>query len=120
MAARKWSPEQRAAQSKAIHSWEPWQHSTGPKSAIGKEKVSRNAYRGGSRQLARFIRWVFKTLDHPESLTPEIIEVAKIRCNELVDNNIHWLHEVNAGLDAGVANHEINSRNHCHKKSWRD
>lgn len=130
MAARKWSPEQRAAQSKAIHSWEPWTKSTGAKTALGKAKVARNAYRGGSRQLARFARWVFKAIDHPESLTPEIIEATKIRCNKLVDGNISWLDKVNAELDAktpasrrlaaGVASHKINSHKHCHKESQHD
>ena len=36
MAARKWTDAQRAAQSAAIHTWQPWQHSTGAKSAEGK------------------------------------------------------------------------------------
>ncbi|MGZ3767110.1 MAG: hypothetical protein ACXVA2_20775 [Mucilaginibacter sp.] len=48
MAARKWTPEQRAAQSKAIYAWQPWQYSTGAKTAEGKASVSRNAYRGGT------------------------------------------------------------------------
>jgi hypothetical protein len=100
VAARKWTHEQRAAQSAAIRAWQPWQHSTGPKSAIGKSKVSRNAYRGGSRQLARFIRWMFKAIDHPETLTPEIIEAAKIRCNKLIGGNVGWLNKINAELDA--------------------
>lgn len=96
MAARKWTLEQRAAQSKAIHAWQPWQQSTGAKSATGKAIVSRNAYRGGSRPFIRFAKWIFWAIDHPETLTPEIVEAAKLRCNELVDGNIGWLDKVNA------------------------
>jgi hypothetical protein len=40
--------------------WRPWKHSTGPKSEEGKARVSRNAYKGGTRailrELARLLR----------------------------------------------------------------
>jgi hypothetical protein len=52
--------EHRARQSTAIQQWRPWEHSTGPKSEEGKARVSRNAYKGGTRamlrQLARLLR----------------------------------------------------------------
>lgn len=98
MAARKWTPEQRAAQSKAIHAWQPWQQSTGAKSAAGKTTVSRNAYRGGTRPFIRFSRWVFWAIDHPETLTPEIVEAAKLRSTELVDGFVGWVSEAEAKL----------------------
>jgi hypothetical protein len=44
----------------AIKQWRPWKHSTGPKSEEGKARVSRNAYKGGTRpilrELARLLR----------------------------------------------------------------
>ena len=36
MAARKWTDEKKTKQSAAIRTWQPWQHSTGAKSAAGK------------------------------------------------------------------------------------
>jgi len=91
MAARKWTPEQRVAQSKAIHTWQPWQHSTGAKSATGKAIVSRNAYRGGTRPLIRFSRWVFRAIEYPESLTPKIVEAAKHRIITMLCGNAGYM-----------------------------
>ncbi len=100
MAARKWTPEQRAAQAKAIQAWQPWNQSTGAKTALGNATVSRNAYRGGSRPLCRFIGWFYRAIEHPERLTPEIVGAAKILCIKLVDGNTGWLDKVNAKLTA--------------------
>ena len=41
--------EQRARQSLAIQSWQPWKKSTGPKSDAGKALVARNAVKHGGR-----------------------------------------------------------------------
>ena len=49
MAARKWTPEQRALQAQKIQQWKPWQLSTGPKSEQGKAASSRNALLHGLR-----------------------------------------------------------------------
>jgi hypothetical protein len=55
-----WTLERRARQSAAIRRWKPWERSTGPRRFEGKGRVSRNAYRGGSRakfrQLMREVR----------------------------------------------------------------
>ena len=48
-----WTLERRAKQAEAIKRWKPWNQSTGPKSATGKERVSRNAWTGGHRQQLR-------------------------------------------------------------------
>ena len=45
--ANGWSPERRAMQAEAIRRWCPWQQSTGPRSAEGKAKSSKNADKGG-------------------------------------------------------------------------
>ncbi len=67
MAARRWTQEQRERQREAIKRWKPWEHSTGPKSDAGKERVSRNGWRGGVReelrQLARDLRRQSEVLD---------------------------------------------------------
>ena len=49
MAARKWTAEQKQRQAELIKNWSPWMQATGPKSMEGKQKASRNAYRGGIR-----------------------------------------------------------------------
>jgi hypothetical protein len=57
MAPRSWTPEQRQRQAEAIKRWKPWSQSTGPISAEGKAKVSRNAYTGGEGlQLRKAIK----------------------------------------------------------------
>ncbi len=53
MAARQWTPEQRAQQSAKIRQWQPWNNSTGAKTNEGKTIASRNAFKGGTRALLR-------------------------------------------------------------------
>jgi hypothetical protein len=50
-----WSVERRARQAQAIRQWRPWEHATGPRSAEGKARSARNAYRGGYRQTWRAV-----------------------------------------------------------------
>ena len=40
-------------QAQAIHKWQPWTKSTGPKTAAGKATTSQNAWQGGTRPLLR-------------------------------------------------------------------
>lgn len=51
-----WTPERRARQAELIQHWKPWDKSTGPSTAEGKARVSRNAYKGGMRVLMRELR----------------------------------------------------------------
>lgn len=55
-----WTLERRQRQAGLIRTWQPWKHSTGPKSEVGKAKVARNAFKGGwrpqLRELARALR----------------------------------------------------------------
>jgi len=53
VAARQWTPEQRELQREAIKRWKPWTQSTGPVSAEGLAKSSRNAFKGGRRAALR-------------------------------------------------------------------
>ena len=48
-----WTPERRKRQAEAIRRWRPWEQSTGPASAEGKAKASRNAWKGSPRQQLR-------------------------------------------------------------------
>lgn len=50
-----WTKERRARQAELIRGWQPWANSTGPKSDEGKERVARNAWRGGHRRKLREI-----------------------------------------------------------------
>jgi hypothetical protein len=51
--ANGWNQERRARQSAAIQRWKPWERSTGPQTADGKARASRNADRGGKRPALR-------------------------------------------------------------------
>ena len=51
--AHGWTPGRRARQAELIRSWRPWAKSTGPRSQEGKERVSRNAWKGGHRAELR-------------------------------------------------------------------
>lgn len=53
--ASAWTPERRARQAEAIRRWKPWEKSTGPKTAEGKARVSRNAYKGAHREHLKMI-----------------------------------------------------------------
>lgn len=48
-----WTPERRARQAELIRRWKPWQASTGPRTPDGKDKASRNAWKGGYRPAVR-------------------------------------------------------------------
>jgi hypothetical protein len=50
-----WTLERRKKQSEAIRQWKPWNQSTGAKSIEGKQRVGRNAYKGGHRSKLREI-----------------------------------------------------------------
>jgi hypothetical protein len=39
-----WTPERKFIQAVAIQRWRPWEHSTGPRTARGKEQAALNAY----------------------------------------------------------------------------
>jgi hypothetical protein len=49
-----WSQERRARQAAAIHTWRPWERSTGPRTPEGKERVC------ATLELARVLRWPMK------------------------------------------------------------
>ena len=57
--ATTWTPARRARQAELIRQWMPRAKSTGPKSIEGRQRVSRNAWRGGHRaQLQELTKMV--------------------------------------------------------------
>lgn len=50
-----WTKERQQRQAQLIRQWQPWQLSTGAKTAEGKTISARNAYRGGLRQQIKDI-----------------------------------------------------------------
>lgn len=48
-----WTPERRARQAALIRTWCPWEKSTGPRTAEGKARTSRNGFKGGHRTTLR-------------------------------------------------------------------
>ena len=54
-----WTPERRAQQSRAIRRWRPWDQSTGPRTAQGKMRSARNAFKGARWRQERELFKVF-------------------------------------------------------------
>lgn len=47
------TPKHRRLQAERIRAWKPWERSTGPRTAEGKARAARNAWKGGNRALLR-------------------------------------------------------------------
>jgi hypothetical protein len=43
-----------------IRQWKPWEQATGPRTVCGRQRVSQNAYKGGTRVLLRELARVLK------------------------------------------------------------
>jgi hypothetical protein len=50
---RRWTEEERKRQAERVRQWRPWEQSTGPKTEEGKAIASKNAYKGGTREMLR-------------------------------------------------------------------
>jgi hypothetical protein len=66
--------EHRALMGRLVRQWQPWKHSTGPKSPEGKAKVSQNAFKGAWRQQMKELRALLKEQD--EALSEAFYEPA--------------------------------------------
>jgi hypothetical protein len=64
--ANGWTPSRRKRQATLIRRWKPWDRSTGPKTAEGKARVARNAWKGGARPMLRELAKALKA--HREQL----------------------------------------------------
>ena len=51
-----WTPQRRARQAALIRSWKPWERSSGPRTAKGKARSARNAWKGGTSVMLRTMR----------------------------------------------------------------
>lgn len=83
MAARKWTDEQKAKQAALIHTWKPWQSSTGAKTPEGKAISSMNAHSGYFRRRQRLGQWLLWAKYHTSVLTPELIAETIVRADKL-------------------------------------
>lgn len=83
MAERIWNTAQKAAQAALIHTWQPWQHSTGARTSSGKAIVSRNAYKGGIRPFVRLVSLTCRVFGKPETLTNAIVDSIEKRMIDL-------------------------------------
>ena len=54
--ANGWTPERRALMAVRIREWKPWEKSTGPVTAKGKRKSSKNAGRSARARFKRKLR----------------------------------------------------------------
>ena len=67
--------DHRRLRAELIRRWRPWEHSTGPRTASGKAKSSRNAWKGGLRaqvrRNARTLREHAAALDRADRRQPQ-------------------------------------------------
>ncbi len=69
--ANGWTPERRARQAEMIRQWQPWEKSTGAKTAEGKARSRRNAWKHGLRsEEVRMVCAVLRQGDMPASPFP--------------------------------------------------
>lgn len=67
-----WTPERRKRQAELIRQWQPWAKATGARTAEGKERSSRNAYKGGHRlQLRNLMKELNDLLSEQANLIDE-------------------------------------------------
>jgi hypothetical protein len=72
-----WTEERRRRHSAAIRRWKPWEHSTGPRTAEGKARSSRNAYKGSKRWALRELARLLAQLRDNERLAADTLFGAK-------------------------------------------
>ena len=67
-----WTAERRTRQAELIHTWRPWERATGPKTASGKRRSSRNAYRpeSAARAMRSLKKEVVALILHAKETSP--------------------------------------------------
>ena len=68
--ATTWTPQRRARQSALIRTWQPWTRSTGPRTAEGKARTSRNAFKGGHGAKLRELKKALNALLRDQRTLP--------------------------------------------------
>ena len=74
--AKGWTPERRARMAQQIKNWQPWQHSTGAKTAEGKARCSQNANKGRGALMAE-LRQAMRELKAETEFTQDLIQQSK-------------------------------------------
>ena len=69
-----WTLERRQRQAELIRSWQPWAKSSGPKSLEGKERASRNAWKGGHRAE---LRELSKMVNEHVRISRELVSICR-------------------------------------------
>ena len=69
-----WTLERRQRQAELIRNWRPWAKSTGPRSLEGKERVSRNAWKGGHRAE---LRELSKMVNEHVRISRELVSICR-------------------------------------------
>jgi hypothetical protein len=67
-----WSEEQRRLQAARIRQRQPWLKSTGPRSEAGKQRSSKNAFKGGKRKTMREFARLIRGLKLPPTSSKSI------------------------------------------------
>lgn len=96
--SRGWTPERRARHAAAMRRWSPWTKSTGPKTASGKARSSRNAYKHGERSIE--VRLLRAVMVNQRRLHSGAAFIAKNATNELLDNRAYRM--LDASLQDGL------------------
>jgi hypothetical protein len=65
---RAWTLEERERQRQLIAGWSPWQKSTGPKTAEGKQRVKMNAFKGAPRASVSTARVIAALIEEDAQL----------------------------------------------------
>jgi len=81
--ARVWTEEQKQRQRGLIHSWQPWNTSTGAKTIAGKETSKMNAKRFYLRKHRRLGAWLARVQESNQVLTPEFFAEYQKRADKL-------------------------------------
>ena len=99
--ANGWTEERRQRQSELIQAWQPWEQSTGPRTAEGKAKSSQNACKGGIRPLFRMIDAILRkqqqsldelSAEHYGSIADRLVDAA-------LDGDFRAIQEIVEAID---------------------
>ncbi len=96
-----WTEQRRRRQSELIGNWNPWEKSTGPRTAEGKAKSSQNAFKGGIRPLLRMIdRTLRKQQQSLDELSAEFHNsVADRLVDAALDGDFRAIQEIARAVD---------------------